>query len=354
MTSALAFTGVLAGTLAWITLPLLPAIRELMRPRDAGPLDAVGQDSGDLTFFADSFRHFVHQGGHAASTAGTLLPDGRRIALLSAADPAPAVDKGTGLLVAQAGTSLPESTECPVEIYGTGDLGIGTGSSVRAAFAEGQLTLSSRATILRWVHGERALAVGDETHLLGRATSRGAVALGRGVLFDRILAPYIVVGEASIAPTSLSRDAWELHDARPQFNLPHASAILAPQHWLVDGNLTLPDGHVFRGSLVVRGALRVGAGCEIRGSVKAHKMLTVGKKAVITGTAASRNDILLDEDARVYGPVISEGTVTLAARARVGLPSMPASVSADRIALHRGAEVFGSLSARIAGSTAED
>jgi hypothetical protein len=58
------------------------------------------------------------------------------------------------------------------------------------------------------------------------------------------------------------------------------------------------------------------------------------------------------EDARVYGPVISEGTVTLGARARVGLPTMPASVSADRIMLHGGAEVFGSLSARREGATA--
>ncbi len=350
MTGALAFAGVLAGTAAWISVPLIPAIRELLNPRDAGPLDAVGQDSGDLTFFADSFRQFVTSGGFASSAAGTPLPDGREVMTLATMS-ATVDNKRTGLVVVDSGGALPAQSNCPVEVYGAGDLTIGEQSTLRAALCEGALTLASQVAVLRWVHGERSLAVGDGSQLLGRATSRGVVALGRGVVFDRILAPYILVGEASVAPSTLSREAWALQDARPQFALARASAVLASQHWLVDENLVIPDGHVFRGSLVVRGSLRIGKDCEIRGSVKAHKTLTVGPGAVITGTAAGRGDIMLQEGARVYGPVISEGLVTLSEHARVGLPNMPASVSAERIALHQGAEVFGSLSARIEGMT---
>ncbi len=218
--------------------------------------------------------------------------------------------------------------------------------------AEGQLTIAPHASVVRWVHGERALAVGDDVQLLGRATSRGPVALGRGVSFDRILAPYIIVGEATVAPSTLSRTAWEIDDPRPQFHLARAAAVLASQHWLVDENLVIPAGHIFRGSLVVRGSLRIGAGTEIRGSVKAYRTLTLEPGAVITGTAASRGDIELGEEARVFGPVIGEGRVTLFPRARVGLPTMPASISTERIELHEGAEVFGSLSARLEGRTA--
>ncbi len=370
MTGTLPFVGVLAATVGWIMLPLIPAIRELVSPRDAGPLDAVGQDSGDLTFFADSFRQFVLTGGHEAAQTGATLPNGRSILRLAqqpaapalvadgavaatpvAASSAPVIDQQCGLVVADHAAVLPKKSDCPVEVYGAGDLTIDADSTVRAALAEGQLTLAPHVSITRWVHGERALAVGDDVRLLGRATSRGPVALGRGVLFDRILAPYIVVGEATVAPSTLSRNAWEIEDSRPQFHLKRAAAVLASQHWLVDENLVIPDGHVFRGSLVVRGSLRIGKGSEIRGSVKAHGTLTVGEGAVVTGTAAGRRDITLAADARVYGPVISEGHVTMAERARVGLPSMPASISAERITLHEGAEVFGSLSARLAGAT---
>jgi predicted acyltransferase (DUF342 family) len=350
VTGALAFAGVLAGTVAWISVPLIPALRELLNPRDAGPLDAVGQDSGDLTFFADSFRQFVASGGFASAEAGTPLPDGREVMTLAAMNGN--VDrKRTGLVVVPMGGALPAKSEYPVEVYSAGDMAIGEECTLRAVLAEGALTLAPNVAVLRWVHGERSLAAGDGSQLLGRATSRGVVALGRGVIFDRVLAPYIVVGEATAAPTTLTRDAWELQDSRPQFTLARASAVLASQHWLVDENLVIPDGQVFRGNLVVRGSLRIGKDCEIRGSVKAHKTLTVGSGAVITGTAAGREDIVLKDGSRVYGPVISEGMVTLLAKARVGLPNMPASVSAERIELHQGAEVFGSLSARLEGVT---
>jgi len=352
MTGGLAFSAVLAGTLAWIALPLIPAIRELLNPRDAGPLDAVGQDSGELTFFADSFRQFVHAGGYAQAADGMLLPDGRQVVIATGVAPQAGDRQRMGLMVAEPGATLVGDVEYPAEIYGNGDLTIGAGAAVRAALSEGQLTLSPGVTALRWVHGERSLAVGDGSQLLGRATSRGAIALGRGVLFERVLAPYIVVGEASIAPSTLSTTAWEVADSRPQFALARASAVLASQHWLVDENLVIPDGHVFRGTLVVRGSLTIGANCEIRGSIKAHKRLKIGQGTVITGAAAGRADIQLEARARVYGPVISEGTVTLLESARVGLPSMPASVSAERIVLHAGAEVFGSLSARLEGMTA--
>jgi len=358
MNSTVAFVVVLLATLAWIALPLIPAIRELTNPRDAGPLDAVGRDSGDLTYFADSFRQFVTTGGHGIARDGDALPDGRTIMRLHAVSESPS--EGTeqptpvvptrlqpqcGLVVADAGSALPDATDCAVEVYGVGDFTIGSGSTVRAALAEGLLTIAPHASVIRWAHGERALAVGDGVQLIGRASSRGAVALGRGVQFDRVLAPYIVVGESSIAPSTLSRLAWEIDDARPTFQLARASAILASQHWLVDENLEIPAGHVFRGALVVRGSLRIGAGAEIRGSVKAHRSLTLEPGAVVTGTVASRGDIVIGEEARVFGPVIGEGRVTLKARARVGLPSMPASISAERIMLHQGADVFGSLSA---------
>jgi predicted acyltransferase (DUF342 family) len=366
MNSLLPFLGVLMFTLAWILLPLIPAIRELLNPRDAGPLDAVGQDSGDLTFFADSFRQFVTNGGHGTTPTGTALPDGRTITRLVAAPVAspesndtpivalapPVIDRRCGLVVAEPGSQLPADTECPVEVYGAGDFSIGSGASVRAVMCEGQLTIAPHASVVRWAHGERALAVGDGVQLIGRATSRGAVALGRGVQFDRILAPYIVVGEATVAPSTLSRTAWEIDDPRPPFQLARAAAILASQHWLVDENLVMPAGHIFRGSLVVRGSVRIGAGTEIRGSVKAYRTLTLEAGAVITGTAASRGDIAIGKEARVFGPVIGEGRVTLDTRARVGLPSRPASISSERIVLHEGSEVYGSLSARLEGRTA--
>lgn len=350
MNQTLAFVLLLLGTVLWISLPLIPAVRELMNPRDAGPLDAVGNDSGDLTFFADSFRQFVESGGLASAAAGTGLPDGRVVARLTASA-APTVDRQTGLVVAEAATSWPAREECQAELFGCGDLEVGTSASIRAAYSPQQLTLAPHVTVLRWVHGEGGLLVGDDVHLLGRATSRGTLALGRGVLFDRVLAPHVVVADRVIPPAAAGVLAWQQDERRPQFELARAAAILAPSHWLVDENLEIPEGHIFTGALVVRGTLRVGANCEVRGSIKAHGTVTLGENVVVTGTAASRKDVILGPGSQVHGPVIAADRVQLQAGARVGQPSRTASISADEIILAQGAEVFGSLAARLRGAT---
>lgn len=56
MMSLLGALGLLLVTLAWAALPLLPAIRELLRPTDVEPLTMVGRDNADIGRFARHFR----------------------------------------------------------------------------------------------------------------------------------------------------------------------------------------------------------------------------------------------------------------------------------------------------------
>jgi len=47
-----AFALLLLALIGWMAIPLLPAVFELLRPRDAAPLNAVGNDAGRLTYRA--------------------------------------------------------------------------------------------------------------------------------------------------------------------------------------------------------------------------------------------------------------------------------------------------------------
>lgn len=79
------FLLLLAATAAWVLLPLIPALRELLRPTDAEPLNAVGHDAGDLTVFADGFRDYLARqlpadaiAAGAATREGGAPPSPRR------------------------------------------------------------------------------------------------------------------------------------------------------------------------------------------------------------------------------------------------------------------------------------
>src|SRR5262249_6692137 len=73
MTPAVAFLLLLAATVVWALLPLLPAFIETVRPSDAHPLADVGRDAGDLRTFAEGFRRYLNG----------QLPEGRSLGDLS-------------------------------------------------------------------------------------------------------------------------------------------------------------------------------------------------------------------------------------------------------------------------------
>ena len=52
----LPFLALLGVTLAWLLLPMLPALRELMRPTDTAPLQVVDRSAGYVAYFARNFR----------------------------------------------------------------------------------------------------------------------------------------------------------------------------------------------------------------------------------------------------------------------------------------------------------
>src|SRR6185295_17675051 len=58
MLPVLALFGV---TLAWFILPMIPALRELLRPTDVAPLQVVDRSSGYVAYFARNFRSYLER-----------------------------------------------------------------------------------------------------------------------------------------------------------------------------------------------------------------------------------------------------------------------------------------------------
>ncbi|HET9274663.1 MAG TPA: hypothetical protein VFN96_01195, partial [Gemmatimonadales bacterium] len=80
--TALPFLALLGITLAWFALPLLPALRELLRPTDLAALKVVDRSAGYVAHFARNFRKYLERqviGLPAEAQVGDFfgrLPDG--------------------------------------------------------------------------------------------------------------------------------------------------------------------------------------------------------------------------------------------------------------------------------------
>lgn len=346
------FLALLALTLLWLLLPMLPALREVVRPTDIAPLKVVDRSSGYVAYFARNFRQYLDRqmaALPAEAQAGDYvgkLPDGTQFLRVhkSPAGLAHEVEAGTQnrLVVVDHSMKLADDRTFLMEVYARAPTIGGAGSVYRAIYADRELGLGERSTVLRWAHAVGTLGVGSHSVLRGRITSDTAVVLGGNVVFERIGAPVISAGTvrqpSAPSPKLMS---W----------MPPAGARHVGDHYRVEGDLEIAGGMQVQTSLVVSGMLRVGPGTLVEGSLKGYRDVELTDGAQVRGAVVARGRIMVGADAWIGGPAIAEERIRIGQGSVVGGPNLPATVSAPEVELMAGATVYGQISAPLGGRT---
>lgn len=350
--SSLMFLLLLLAAMAWLLLPLIPALRELLHPADAEALTQVGHDAGDLAIFATGFRRYLERelaSGDDPATPGQLRDGtpllqltGQTDVLRRAATPEGAV---ASLVLVNEPVVLPGNETFLYEVYARDRFVGGSDAVYRALLVERDAELGPRSRVLRWLHVEGDAVVGDAAVLEGRASVAGTMWLGANVQFGRVVAARIVSGpDDPRIPTAMEPVLAST------MKLPRTAK---PQRGFVriDGDLEIPAGTSLVGHVVVYGNVSVGEGARVAGSIKSHGDCRIGRSAVVQGAIVARRSVHLGEGARSAGPVIAERDITLASGASVGRPDAPSSLTGERVTVHPGSQVFGAISARREGTT---
>lgn len=349
----LAFLALLAVTLAWLLLPLIPALRELFRPTDVAPLTVVDRSTGDVAYFARNFLQYLDRQMADYSAAGpageerSRLPDGTRFVRVERQEQLlePGSEDRTqrGLVVVERPITLSGGETFLMEVFARDAFNGGPKGAYRALYGGRKIWLGEGSRVLRWVHAADRLVVGAHSVLRGRVSSDLGVSLGGGVAFERIGAPVIAVGlehEPPPDPPALPKE----------FKLPEGTRRVGEHLW-VTGDLDIPEGVRVASSLVVSGTLRIGMGTIVEGSVKAHRDVELADEAQVRGAVVARRRVMMGAAAWIGGPAIAEERIRLGRGAVVGGPGHPATVSAPEVEMAGGATVYGQISAPLGGRT---
>ncbi len=345
MSPEVAFLLVLGGTLAWMAIPFVPALMELLRPQDATPLNAVGQDSGQLTYFATSFAERMKSEGMLGTSVPSRLGDGSNVVVHNVMTPVAASRVPIADVVVLADdTPLPAGLHVTRECLARRTFHGGANSSFRAVLGQRDVQLAEGTSVLRWIHASGRLAAASGTRLLGRATSDREILLEVDVQFDRLDAPMVRVGgggtlETPILPVS----AYTPY-------VPPKALALAAGYWRVEGDLEIPSDCSVAGSLIVLGKVIVSEGARVEGSIKAHGTMHIKSRAVVIGSLSARGRIVIEDGARLSGPVISESSIIVGASV-IGVANKRTTVTAPRVQLRSGATVYGAVMSADGGET---
>ena len=349
----LPFLALLGLTLAWLLLPLLPALRELARPSDVAPLKVVDRSSGYVAYFARNFRQYLEGQMKALppeAQAGDYLgklPDGTQFIRVHKSPAALTHEAQEGtqnrLVVVDSAMTLQDGGTFLMEMYARAPVIGGAGSVYRAIYADREFGLGEGSTVLRWMHAGGVLGIGSGSVLRGRVTSDTAVVLGSNVVFERIGAAVISVGTERTRPAAAPAGL-------PEWPLPEG-ATPAGDHHRIAGDLAIPADVRVTTSLVVSGSLSIGAGSLVEGSLKAHRDLDVADRVRIRGSVVAGRRIMVGNHAWIAGPAIAEERIRVGSGSVVGADDLPATVSAPEVELHVGATVHGQISAPMGART---
>lgn len=343
MTPMVAFALLLTALLVWLAIPLLPALLELLWPRDAQPLNAVGNDAGNLTYFAESFTARANREGLLGTMVPPRLTDGSTVLAHSQAQPI-AKKNVKDLVVLMDTEPVPAGTEFSSECLARLTLRGSERVTYRALLGQRDVLLGARSTVLRWVHARGRLEVAEGCSLLGRATADRSIVLAPNVVFERLESDVVrVSGQEAVEAPVLPTGAYEMF-------VPKNATSLGTHYWRTNDNLLVPAGAALIGSVISTAAIVVDQGARVTGSLKAHGDLRICAGAVVVGSIAARGRITVERGAKVSGPLISE-TAVVVESAIIGGPGKRTTITAPIIRLYPGATVYGAVMAGEDGLT---
>jgi predicted acyltransferase (DUF342 family) len=333
---------VLALSLVWMLVPLLPALLELRSRGNLKPLEVTDRSAGRISYFARNFKQYLDrvlpQEAGAGDYAARLL-DGTEFVRVNRRGDQLAQQQKTEprLVILDAPQTLPGDQTYLMEVYARGPLTSGPETNYRAVYSDDHLSLGDHNRVFRWAHANGPLTVGAHSVLRGRVSSEDKVVMGRDVVFERAGAPVIASGEVAEPPASTRGELknWQIP----------VGAQKVGDHIRIEGDLDIPRETLVSGNLVVTGRLRIGTGALVDGSVKAHQDIELADKARVSGAAVTRSRLAVGEAAWVGGPALAERSVRLGRNAVVGVPSREISVAGVEVELSEGATVYGQISA---------
>jgi cytoskeletal protein CcmA (bactofilin family) len=350
----------------WICLPFIPAVDELLKKKDIEPVQVEQESEVDIRFFARGYRtfmdrHLAEAVSRCRSEGGDVrgkLEDGTDYIVLDGSErqePPPIEKPGEPsetMILSCGRLRLPAGNEYLLELWAGESVEGGEGNIYRAVLAEEAVNLGPRSTVLRWLHGERSVSVGEGSELWGRVSAGERIALEPESRFERLNAPDIAFGE----PIPIELRAAEGEPLEPD-DIPRLIDDTAGR-WLVKGKLEVPENRRVENDLVATGEGRIGDRAHISGSIKSHKDLHLGSGVVVEGSVVSGRDIHLGEGCRIKGPVLAERTLFVERGCVLGAPDGPTTVSARRAEIAPGARAHGTFWAheqgRITGQSGKE
>ena len=342
-------------------------LREWLRPWDDAPLPIDVEYVRVENYLGASFRAKMQQWLAAAHPNGAVTPDspvrlrlgpppGQRLLTLPAGR-FESQHEHDELVYCEGDLALAGGSIFHKEIYCRGNFETEASVRLRAVAADGDVILGADNHVERWVDAQRKVFLRSGSVIGSRVSSLESVELERRVSVQSVYAPLIVTPGYHPIPNGAASPELEAAPAMPATPAGTTPALppylegsrcspLAPDTWLVQGDLNLVSDSRVECNLVVKGSLHSGSDCYFAGDLKAAGV-KLGSRNQVLRNLVSEGSLEVGEASFLAQSVVAETNMRLGPGVRVGRPDSPGVVSAGgEVVLEENVAICGKATAR--------
>jgi len=315
-----------------LLLPFVPAIKELVQPRDAHSLTINMDYSRDPRYFGNSFKGILKR---ALRTEN--LSEGTRQITLSKSETVEIVSKKKiskgntvdHLMYVIGNLTTQENVTLNKEILVDGKVTIGKRSMLRALAAEGKVFLDSKTSVIRWVDAEGEFTANPLCDLGWSISSGKRLKISSRCRFRRLYGMPVQTCDEALKK--------EIFDSDQECQEIGNAVIISDKDWTI-----IPPNTKIDKTLIFKQNLRIKRNCVLDKDVKTYKKLVLEEGVRIKGNVFAENGITTGPCARIFGNIFSQGVIHLGQGSKIGRANATKSVVArGEIVLDKGVVIYG-------------
>ncbi len=360
MTSLLGPVELSAVTAALLVLPVAPALYELHKRNDAGPL-LTSRHDGRIANFANSFRARLEplrtkfEQSRAVAELSQTSIEGMPVLLVGSSDFDFAPDQLRGVEAIMCNRArVPADRIVDADLYALETLDVGENAVIRAA-AAGNVTLRENSAILRWLHADGNIFLREQSSSYGRLSAGRSIHLEEGSCFQRMHAPEIVTkvdiftDDGATASPPIGSGACRI-DGLDDDGSQDADLFIPRRRIRTHEDFFLAASEALNANIVSTGEIRLGPGARVFGSIKSYCDMVIEDGACVHGSIFCGRTLRIGQRCFVTGPIMGSGDVLIGSGSTIGRLDVPTSVCSRSIRIASGCWLHGTVWAREQGT----
>jgi predicted acyltransferase (DUF342 family) len=293
-----------------LLIPLLPGLRELIKPKDSSPLFIKMDYFKEPRYFDRSFKKVLEDGlQNAGYTRGIkqvqlhkeetvevceslVIPDGRVI---------------ENILYVKSDFVSGRKVHLKKEVYVKGTAKIGEENVMRAIAGDGDITLGTKTQIIRWVGTSGNIIVEEQCRLGIHCSCDGELKIGKGCIFKALYARPIITYDTEITEVS-KEDEIESQ----VYDVPEEVRNIEDMVWYASKTfLSIPPFTNVEKDFVVKHNIILRKGCTVKGSIKSYGNVILEEGVNVNGNIFSEEEIIIGANCVVTGDIFSQNFVRI-------------------------------------------